>query len=104
VYLCVGAVFGNSAADVNTTGYLDHLHILNLKEDNFCECGDEGKLDHIFFKCHLHEEATAQFNLALENLDLNIDNPRSLSQLLQPASKQIHDLLVNFIKHDDITI
>jgi ribonuclease HI len=28
--------------------YPDHLHIINLKEDNLCECGSEGTLDHIF--------------------------------------------------------
>jgi hypothetical protein len=84
--------------------YPDHLHILILKEDNLCECGSEGTLDHIFFNCHLHEEATAQLNLAIENLDLTIDNPRSLTHLLRLNTKQIHDLLVNFIKQDDITI
>jgi hypothetical protein len=84
--------------------YSDHLHIINLKEDNLCECGSEGTLDYIFFNCHLHEEATAQLNLAIENLDLTIDNPRSLTHLLRLNTKQIHDLLVNFIKHDDITI
>jgi hypothetical protein len=84
--------------------YPEHLHVLGIQDNNLCECGQQGTLNHIFFNCPIHEEATAQLNLAIDNLTLNIEDPRSLTELLKINKKQIHDLLVQFLKHENILI
>jgi ribonuclease HI len=84
--------------------YPEHLHILKIQEDNQCECGSIGTLEHIFFQCPIHEDATAQLNIALDNLDQNIEYPRSLVQLLKLNSKDVNDLLVQFLRHENILI
>lgn len=82
----------------------EHLHILGMQENNLCECVNTGTLNHIFFQCPIHEDATAQLIIALENLNLTIEGPRNLQNLLQLNKKQVHDLLVEFLKHEKISI
>jgi hypothetical protein len=82
----------------------DHLHIINLRENNLCECGSIGFLDHIFFECIIHVNASAQLNLAIDLLDIRIDNPKTLTQLLQLQNKKIHDLLIQCLKNEQITL
>jgi ribonuclease HI len=86
--------------------YPEHLRVLGIQDNNLCECGQQGTLDHIFFNCPIHEEVTvtAQLNIAIDNLNLKLEDPRSLTELLTVNKKQIHDLLVQFIKHENILI
>jgi hypothetical protein len=70
-----------------------------MQENNLCECGTTGTLNHIFFQCPIHEDATAQLIIALDNLNLNIDGPVNLQKLLQLNKNQVQDQnLVSFVQ------
>jgi hypothetical protein len=84
--------------------YPEHFHILKTQENNQCDCGDPGTLDHIFFQCPLHEDATAQLIIALENIEPPIEQLRTPIQLLKLNTKTINDFSVQFLKHENIKI
>lgn len=53
-----------------------HLHRIGVKEDKFCECGEIGTLNHIFFECNrfmaqssvLYDSLTIHFGFAPHNI------------------------------------
>lgn len=78
-----------------------HLHRINLKEDNLCDCGEQGTLDHIFLHCEnlrsssdLHETLNA----------LKIPLTSNLNHILKEENKTVYLTLKKHLIQNNIEI
>ena len=63
-----------------------HLHRINLKPDDLCDCGEQGTLDHSVLRCCLLDTTELYSSL----LSLKISLPTSTSLLLHEESFEVY--------------
>lgn len=77
-----------------------HLHRINLRQDDLCDCGEHGSLDHIVLGCCLLN--TVELFSTLINLRIQL--PTSTSLLLHEESFEVYSALKEHLILNDIAI
>lgn len=79
-----------------------HLYKIGIKENDLCECGNPGDINHIFLGCPRYKHETNTFIHKL--LDKNLSMPLNMNYILNFKTKDIYYVIMDFIKKCDIQI
>ena len=79
-----------------------HLAKIGIKENNLCECGSPGDINHIFLECPRYEP---EINTFIQKLsEKNLIRPFNINYILSFKTKDIYFIIMEFVKKCNIRI
>lgn len=80
--------------------YPSHLHRINLRASDLCNCGLTGDLNHIFFQCPLLQHDAFFKNL----INANYFPPFNISFILHNPLPSIYKIITEFLNQNNISL
>lgn len=79
----------------------EHLYRLRLRQDDVCECGEVGDLNHVLLRCDLGRKGCSLY-VSLAKMGLSL--PFDINGALGTDDRDVFDKIYQYVKENDIQI